>query len=541
MTTSTYTQKKPSFYTVSAPAGTGKTTSAIQYAADQVIRSKKLFIFAVPSIKKANEVYIEFEKRNVSETGYYFDKPFNLKVVTSKSEDGSIENAIAKTMNAFHQERLETGKGGIIIVTHQGFLISNEIGKQDAKPFHLIWDETTTVAYLIEGKIMSEMKVALFDNVLDVIHNEENDTFTGEVKESAIPHLKERMKNKGIGYRDSEELKTINRHLLNSGEGFCDILLGGNIENQVTMMFLYNPLRFYGYQSVTFMGANLEMTMLYRWFSKMNVEWEPHQEIAQGIDFVPGEVHNFRLNIYYGNKGRKHTRSFLDKMNVENKTYRQLFTERALEMIGSGTALLLKNKKDEYDYPLNLIECPYNMEGLNEFKDHNTALLTGSFNQESPYYALLKKLGLEDCSEPLRLYQYLMRMACREWDYRGTCDLYIPCLSLFEEIKHLFNPIMISYIPMGLEFEEAEDGRKNLVVPTSEWYEITSYPMMIKQYDFPKRNTKGEYVEWFKMFGYQSTSIEVKSRDKSRPNAMKKHLVVYKTESGLEMAKKHFE
>ena len=264
MTTSTYTQKKPSFYTVSAPAGTGKTTSAIQYAADQVIRSKKLFIFAVPSIKKANEVYIEFEKRNVSETGYYFDKPFNLKVVTSKSEDGSIENAIAKTMNAFHQERLETGKGGIIIVTHQGFLISNEIGKQDAKPFHLIWDETTTVAYLIEGKIMSEMKVALFDNVLDVIHNEENDTFTGEVKESAIPHLKERMKNKGIGYRDSEELKTINRHLLNSGEGFCDILLGGNIENQVTMMFLYNPLRFYGYQSVTFMGANLEMTMLYR-------------------------------------------------------------------------------------------------------------------------------------------------------------------------------------------------------------------------------------------------------------------------------------
>lgn len=115
------------------------------------------------------------------------------------------------------------------------------------------------------------MKPALFDDILDI--QEKDGVYTGEVSDKHIPHLKDRLKEQGIGIRDSKEVQTINKHLLNAAQGFCDILLGGNIENQVSMVFIYNHLRFHGYQSTTFMGANLEMTNLYIWFSMKDVDF----------------------------------------------------------------------------------------------------------------------------------------------------------------------------------------------------------------------------------------------------------------------------
>lgn len=93
---------------------------------------------------------------------------------------------------------------------------------------------------------------------------------------------------------------------------------------------------------------------------------------------------------------------------------------------------------------------------------------------------------------------------------------------------------------MGLEFEESADERKSMVQPTSDWYEVAHFTEMMKNYKFPKRNSKSEYLKWFEGFGYKSETIEVKSRDKSRPNAMKKRLIVYKTDSAIEEAKKYF-
>lgn len=134
-------------------------------------------------------------------------------------------------------------------------------------------------------------------------------------------------------------------------------------------------------------------------------------------------------------------------------------------------------------------------------------------------------------------------MACREWDYRGTINLFIPCLKLFEPIKHLFDENMVSFIPMGLEFEEKEDGRtnewcQNLTVPVSNWYEVTDKEM--REQGFPFRKSKGEYLKWFETFGYKSETIEVKGKRKSGHLFVKKHLIAYKTDSAIEEAKKYF-
>lgn len=357
-TTITYAGKKPVFHAISAPAGSGKTTAAIKHATTKAAQGQ-LFIIAVPSLKKTDEVYRELDELNISHDGYYFNKPFNLEVVTSKSHSG-IEKALSSTMSRLHKVRRETGKGGIIIVTHEGFLLANEIAVQDNKPYHLIWDETTTVIFHIEGNILKEMKTALFDGILNVY--EENGLWKGEVKESSVSHLKERLKEQGIGIRDSTEVQTINKHLLNAAQGFCDILLGGNIENQVSMVFIYNYLKFCGYQSTTFLGANLEMTNLYRWFSMKDVEWAHHESIKEELDF--DGTHQFRLNVHYGNKGRAHTRSFLDKTNDENKSYRELFREKAIEILGDKKTLVMKNIIDDFIYPMNYKVCPWNMERI---------------------------------------------------------------------------------------------------------------------------------------------------------------------------------
>lgn len=163
--------------------------------------------------------------------------------------------------------------------------------------------------------------------------------------------------------------------------------------------------------------------------------------------------------------------------------------------------------------------------------------MLGAFNQETPYYNLIEKVGIVDHSASLKLYQLLMRLACREWDFRGTINLYIPCLKLFEPIKHLFDERRISYIPLGLEFEEVEDGRKNTTKPDREWYLVEDKSKMAR-YGFPPRNKNG-YIVWFEKFGYKSDVIEVPYKDPARQKKMRKYTVVYKSESGLEEAKKY--
>lgn len=173
--------------------------------------------------------------------------------------------------------------------------------------------------------------------------------------------------------------------------------------------------------------------------------------------------------------------------------------------------------------------------GLNEYRDLKNVMMIGAFNQETPYYSLIEKVGIVDHSASLKLYQLLMRLACREWDFRGTINLYIPCLKLFEPIRHLFNEKMISYIPMGLEFEEAEDRRFSEVKPDGEWYVVNVKEM--NKCRFPFQGTKDRYVKWFAGFGYQSTTIEEKYRSSNHQNKIRKHVIVYKSEEGLESAK----
>lgn len=521
------------FYKQSSPAGSGKTTAAIEYASKRAAEGH-LFIFAVPSLKKVREVYnaASEHRSTIKKSRDEFHEPFNIEVITSDSHSG-IEKALSKTMTHLHEVRRESGQGAIIIVTHEGFLISTEIAQLDKmkRPYHLIWDETTSVIFHVEGNILKEMKTALFDGVLCV--SEKNGVYTGEVTEDSIPVLKERLKEQGIGIRDSQEVKTILKHLLNAGQGFCDILLGGNIENQVSMVFIYNHLKFTGYSSVTFLGANLEMTTLYQWFSMKGIEWVEHPEITKMIG--PFDAHQFKLNIYYGNTGRDHTRNFLDKTNGDNKTFREVFREKALSIIGENKTLVMKNINDNFFYPHNYDDCPWNMEGLNEFRELTNAIYIGAFNQHPAYYTLIEKLGIVDYTAALHLYQFLMRLACREWDFRGTINLFLPCLNLFEPIKHLFHLGMVACIDMRLGFEEVEDGRLNTNLPTRGWYDVTEKEM--KSCGFAQRASKAEYARWFESLGYRRETVEVSYTDSSRRKKVRQHTVVYKTETDLREAK----
>jgi len=536
MNNNTYTTEKQVFYGVSAPAGSGKTTKAIKYAGEQASNGG-LFIFAVPSLLKTQEVYdsLKAKQNEINKKRQYdFSESFNLEVITSDTHKGQVQKTLSSTMERLHKVKIETGKGGIIIVTHEGFLLGDELVKRE-KPFHLIWDETTTIIFHIEGNILKEMKAFLFDNILDI--EEKNGIYTGEVKENKIVILKERLQKQGIGFSDSKGVQKITKHLLNAGQGFCDILLGGNIENQVSMVFIYNHLKFYGYQSTIFLGANLELTNLYRWFLKKGIVWKKHPNFSS----LNVNKHQFRLDIYYGNKGNEHTRNFLDKTNEENKTYRELFREKAIEILGDQETIVMKNNSDEYDYPNNYKICTWNMEGLNEYNKFENGMYIGTFNQHPTYYSLIDKLELEDLTASLHLYQFLMRLACRNQDYcpdknnRGIIKLTIPCLKLFEPIEHLFNEKLISYIPMDLEFEEYQDKRKSNIKPVNGWYLVSIKEM--KSNNFPRKKTINDYVKWFKTFGYKSKTLDEKYKDKNRHTKIRKQVVVYKSDKDLEDAK----
>lgn len=89
-----------------------------------------------------------------------------------------------------------------------------------------------------------------------------------------------------------------------------------------------------------------------------------------------------------------------------------------------------------------------------------------------------------------------------------------------------------------LKVTGVRDRRKNLVQPNESWYEVTEKEM--KRCGMPFRKSKGEYLKWFEIFGYKSETIEVKGKRKSGHLFVKKRLIVYKTDSAIEEAKKYF-
>ena len=539
------------FYGVSAPAGSGKTEAAINHIVDCASQGY-LFIFAVPSLKKTQEVYdrLILKRKELKGSRPMNDYDlFSIKRVTSDEKcfnNISIEEAITKTMTTLYNDKTQYLRGGVIVVTHEGLLTSTNISKQDNKPFHLIWDEATSVIFHRDtAGNDKQLRSVILDNFLVFEeHTGENGKqyFTIEVSKESIPLLEERIKGHSASWlAGANKVLELNKFLLHTAQGFCEIAISGVPDNPGSVVFFYNHLRFYGYRDVTFLGANLEMTTLYRWFEKSGVEWKEHPD--RRFHNLDKSKHQFRLNIYYGSKNHEHTKSFLETKNNKGVSYKEMFVDAASEIIEKlphdEKILTLTNKRDDekYSYSEKYILCPRNLEGLNEYRKLKNVMMLGSFNNETPYYTLLAKIGMVDYSASLKLYQLLMRLECREWDFRGTINLFLPCLDLFEPIKHLFNERMISYISLGLEFENCEDGRRNTTILTKEWYLIENKEKMRSSYGFPLKN-KNEYIVWFEKFGYKTSIIEV--RYKSGHNKMRKYQIVYKSDKDLEDAKSHF-
>lgn len=110
-----------------------------------------------------------------------------------------------------------------------------------------------------------------------------------------------------------------------------------------------------------------------------------------------------------------------------------------------------------------------------------------------------------------------------------------------ERMKRLYaDPVWVAKWKKTLKVTGVGDRRKNNgrfseKKPDREWYLVENMQTMVKNYGFPQRNKNG-YVVWFEKFGYKSETIEVPYKTPGSKK-MRKYLVVYKSDGGLEEAK----
>lgn len=546
--------------TVSAIAGANKTTRAIELSIE-LAEAGELVMFSVPSINKVNEVYKSFETKMIGR------QHFILKRVTSENlYSDSVSNLIAAETKDLVYQKNEFSRGSVLIVTHEGFSIATTIYGRDL--WHLWWDEAHQLIYHLSGDMLKEFKQILFDDFLDISEKKDDKGNVkyciAEVKRGSASQLRERLKSKSIGIRDSKDTRTLTGHLLSAANGLCDILLNKNhsTSKKLDVVFLYNHIPFCGFKSVTFLGALLEQTNLMKWLSTKDVKFVEHPDF--GI-IHQKQQHRVRLRIYYGNREQRHTRGFLDRV-VMGRKIRDIFRESAFKVFDklpiNEKVLVMCNNDNPYVAAKNnepvesehynfsnpkgrYVRCAWNCEGINQFREYHNGLYIGSFNLESQYHHLIGHFNIEDFASHYHFYQWLMRMSCRNEGTDDVVTIAIPCLQLFEPLKPYFDMSLVELIQIEVPDavmnwvdgrEEANKARKKEVSLEHEWYLISKD--LMKKHGIPYQQSINDYVRWFEDRGYRKEVVEIEKKYQSGNKRVKQLVVMCQYPDSLEKAKK---
>lgn len=253
----------------------------------------------------------------------------------------------------------------------------------------------------------------------------------------------------------------------------------GEDEDQVYFVSMLNFEPFHG---VTVLAANLEHSMLARWFEKAyRGQWRfrPDVQLAGGLSYTQhdfahrAQVHHF--------PGRSFSKTRRDAVGVDGQQHARIMDRVVLEFFGDRKFGYVVN--NDYRSPdlrnaANAIKIKVMSHGQNGFRDLTGIYVAAALNRPPAHMDLLRKLGFT--TEEIRIatavetyYQCIMRTNLRVPDSDLVVDIILPDKTTAEQIAKILGapkPVEIGKGALGHK-ERLSQVQMNQRSKMKKWYQ----------------------------------------------------------------------
>ena len=438
----------PHFWTCAGPTGSGKTHAATTFACERVPRNVKS-AFIQPTIALCKQSYLDARARfpNI--------KDRLRTIVTRRGPGDKIASRITKYLNA------RDGSGDLLYVTHAGFLRTPNWHRSDT--WNLFVDEAMEVTYHREFRLRKYRHL-----LLDLFHvrPSRHDRY-GALEARNHGQLDEalaQMEHDEI-YRHFADFIWRLRHdhwnLYVDHEAFQEFQVGET--HTLEVHGLLAPSIFEPFASVTIMGANLNDSIMCKYFAKEGCTFSDHTVINKALRY---QSHNngSRLLIKYLTDGKwsktlrnRKVRSDDDPDVAEDicGVYMDLCQQEAAKHSKLPPLWIGNNdiRGDEFEGE-RLKNVPH---GMNRYKKHDVCCIFSALNPPQAHRKFLQDLcGMTEREVRRALlsqtaYQSCGRGILRDPDSTGVFLLIVPDRDTAEDIASYYRGCRIEKLVSDIE------------------------------------------------------------------------------------------
>ena len=366
------------FYGVSAPLASGKTTAAVEFAGRAAQVGEK-FIIAQPSINLINQSIRQFQERWP-----------NLAVRAIHSE---TTNNVVRAISD-HTKASTTGE--VLFVTHAALMQS--VYWHHRKDWHLIIDEAPQVFYHAEFTLPVN-----HDDLLPALEVEPYNVRYSRLVPGDAALLEEIATNRrgdqvhALFQEFAAKLASNRWDLFVLNEQWERFQTGQITDGKLLVFGLIDPAIFGGFSTTTIMSANLECTAAYQYLVQCGHTFQPHKAIASKLRFTRhanGDLLAIHYAIEDGNWS-KHKRDRQIEVAGDSYSVNELIICGALDLFDDEQFVWLANKDIEGKDPFGGrgIRLPHTPHGLNSFQHVHNAAVLAALNPSPALYAFLDEVA----------------------------------------------------------------------------------------------------------------------------------------------------
>ncbi|WP_288484735.1 DEAD/DEAH box helicase [uncultured Novosphingobium sp.] len=396
------------FYSVSAPAGSGKTYAAILHSI-QLAKNHQKVLIAQPSIALISQTEADLLGHN---SGVQVTK------IISKKGAHSSQSVITRILA--HMRETDPARGEVLLISQDALGRLPDVYRQ---AWHLIVDELPKA---FAAHKMSIAKSHGFITSHLELTGDLGPTVPGvKVVEaanmSALRDLAEnKSKDKAVAlFKDlANDVLNEDKFVCVDEHAYAELTSGSGKRKEITFYAFQRSEFVRNYASVTMMGALFDDTEIAHIWSRLdNVGWKPHPFIGKNLRYQAHQ-NGFRLTIKYLVEGNW-SQSFADKPHNDGTILEAVCATMEAEL--GEDFLWQSNKKHEDSIFDDGIKLPQIVHGINKpkFQKQHGVALVKAINHNSGSGAFLKAIGFttEELKVTLQYqneYQAMMRSSLRD-------------------------------------------------------------------------------------------------------------------------------
>lgn len=203
-------------------------------------------------------------------------------------------------------------------------------------------------------------------------------------------------------------------------------------DEQNTVYFL-SMLRPDPFADAILLGANIEDGLLFSWFRKKNVHFEPANKIADKLRELPSDLGQ-RVRISYFIFGRNFSKHMGKKEALNGGTVLDNMDALALEAFGQEPFLYVSNNdrnSDVLNDASNGKKISIISHGLNNLQGYHNIYFAAALNRHPKHFAMLRSLGLSPeivhrATAHEVAYQVAMRTSLRNPESKEKVHVIVP-------------------------------------------------------------------------------------------------------------------